>query len=686
MAERTSAADTVDRAETEVIETPATVRDDPHPRARLVVASALLLFVELAMIRWLGANVVHLSYFSNFVLLGSFLGGGLGFMRARGRNLTWTSPILLAALVAFVTFFPVEINQSSSQIIYFTSVKTSGLPIWLTLPVIFILSAAVMAGIGQAVSRFFLVLPALDAYRFDVLGSIIGIVAFTLLSFLRAPSLGWGVIAAIGYVAVMRWRPGLPVFAGLALIIGLLTYETVQPGISWSPYYKVKVQNANNGNTVHINVNGVPHQTIQTVAFRKRHGSVYIKPYKRLPNTGLDNVLIVGAGSGSDVALALSEGAQHIDAVEIDPRIRDIGVSRNPDHPYQDPRVSMHINDGRAFLQQTHAKYNLILFALPDSLTLVSGASSLRLESFLFTKEAMEVARDHLTPNGGFAMYNYYRQRWLVNRYAGTLRDVYGHPPCLDQVGTYGHLDALSIAMDSSQQQCVRTWHAKVANTPAPATDNRPFPYLKTRTIPRIYIIGILGILVASLLGLRLASRSPFRGIRSYTDLFFMGVAFLLLETKNVTGFALLFGTTWIVNAFVFGGVLVAVLAAVEYTRRWRTPPFWVVYVLLLLALAAAWLVPSSSLLAMSYAPRLIAAVALAFAPIFLANVAFAKRLAEVGDATVAFGANLIGAMIGGCVEYTSLAIGYRSLLIVVAVAYAVAFGFYARQRRALAV
>ena len=46
--------------------------------------------------------------------------------------------------------------------------------------------------------------------------------------------------------------------------------------------------------------------------------------------------------------------------------------------------------------------------------------------------------------------------------------------------------------------------------------------------------------------------------MRPYADLFFMGAAFLLLETKNVVQFALLFGTTWLVNALVFAGVLLA--------------------------------------------------------------------------------------------------------------------------------
>lgn len=116
-----------------------------------------------------------------------------------------------------------------------------------------------------------------------------------------------------------------------------------------------------------------------------------------------------------------------MDAVEIDPRLQQIGAQLHPAKPYDDPRVHVHINDGRAFLERTHTKYDLVVLALPDSLTLVSGASNLRLESYLFTRQAFEAARDHLAPNGAFVMYNYYRTSWLIDRFAGTLEDIYGH-------------------------------------------------------------------------------------------------------------------------------------------------------------------------------------------------------------------------------------------------------------------
>ena len=89
---------------------------------------------------------------------------------------------------------------------------------------------------------------------------------------------------------------------------------------------------------------------------------IYRTPYLRLPGNPLDDVLIIGAGSGSDVAIALSKQARHVDAVDIDPRILQIGVEQNPDRPYADKRVKMHTNDGRAFLESTGRKYDLVPF------------------------------------------------------------------------------------------------------------------------------------------------------------------------------------------------------------------------------------------------------------------------------------------------------------------------------------
>lgn len=642
-------------------------------KLRLILLSFLMLFVELALIRWLGANIVYLSYYSNFVLLGSFLGIGIGFLRARSKiNLFPWAPVTLALLVLFVLRFPVQISHTSGkQLIFFGALKTTGLPTWLMLPVIFLAVAAVMAMIGEGVARTFVQFKPLDAYRLDIAGSIVGIAAFSALSFFDAKPLAWGIIAALALLAAYGRRIGLIQLGALAGLAGLLTAQSLISHDIWSPYYRITVGARTPAQTIPIKVNGIPHQAITAAA---RRPAIFYRPYTQAPANPLNNVLVVGAGTGNDVAGALRMGARHVDAVEIDPMIYKLGTKLNSDRPYQSSRVTVHINDGRAFLSQTKKKYDLILFALPDSLTLVAGQSSLRLESYLFTLQAIESARAHLAPGTGvFAMYNYYRTTWLRDRLANTLDVAYGHAPCVNTVGMHQQqLSVLTISASPAAVHCVQTWH-RPAGVLAPSTDDHPFIYLASNTIPSFYLLTLALILLASLLLVRTVS-GPYRKMTGFADLFFMGAAFLLLETKSVVQFALLFGTTWFVNALVFAGVLLAVLAAVETSRRVVIRRPQLLYAGLLAALAVAWIVPQESLLSLTLVPRFALAVLIAFAPIFLANLVFTQRFRDVGDSTVAFAANLLGAMVGGVIEYLSLITGYRALLVVVAGLYGLAF------------
>lgn len=639
---------------------------------RLVVLSFLMLFVELALIRWLGSHVVYLSYFSNFVLLGSFLGIGVGFLRGKLKaDLFPWAGTALAFLIVFVLVFPVTINRSGSELVYFGGLA-KGLPMWVILPAIFLLVGVVMAAIAQGVARTFALFEPLEAYRLDILGSLAGITAFTVLSFLGAPPVVWGIVATVALAVLYGKSLRAVQAAALAGIVLLLWQDTRTPDQTWSPYYKISLFAPRAGVKV-LMVNNVPHQVIESMARRKRTEPVYFYPYRRIQSNPLNNVLIVGAGNGGDVAIALAAGAKHVDAVEIDPRIYQIGRQLNPDRPYENPRVTVHINDGRAFLQQTRSRYDLILFALPDSLMLVSGQSSLRLESYLFTSDAMRAARAHLTPGGAFGMYNFYRESWLIDRLANTLESTYRYAPCIDTFGAYDRFALLMAAPDPRKIRCSQTWAPSAGSRSASVSDDYPFPYLRSHSIPSLYLITIAGVLLASLLLIRGAA-GPLVQMTAYLDLFFMGAAFLLLETKNVVQFALLFGTTWVVNALVFFGILLSVFAAVEVARRVRVQNAALLYASLLLALLLAWSVPSETLLSLGLPLRFIAAVSLAFAPVFLANLVFAERFRDVGSSTVAFGANLLGAMVGGLLEYSSLLLGYRDLLIVIAVLYGLAF------------
>ncbi|TMF49950.1 MAG: spermidine synthase [Chloroflexi bacterium] len=653
------------------------------PRLRLVALSFLMLFLELALIRWVGSNVLYLSYFSNFILLASFLGIGLGFLRANsGRDLFRFAPIALAALVGFVRLFPVEIDRSGTELIFFGALGTrTGLPPFVTLPLLFLGVAGVMMLVGEGVARTFRQFPPLEAYRLDILGSLAGIIAFSLLGFLEAPPVVWGAVVAVGLFMLIDRRSALWQVPALAIMLTVLGLESVVATDSWSPYYKIRLIPQPSG-AITLLVNGIPHQTIEAASRKLDVVSIYGIPYTRMRATP-NNVLIVGAGTGDDVAIALRLGARHVDAVEIDPRIHTIGVQLNPDRAFQDPRVTSFVNDGRAFLEQTTRRYDLILFALPDSLTLVAGQSSLRLESYLFTAEAMQAARRHLTPEGAFGEYNYYREQWLIDRLAGTLQQVYGRAPCVDSVGEFGRLAVLMASSSATALQCPATWQPASPTTPPPATDDYPFLYLQARTIPDFYLLTLALILASALLLVRL-SAGTLGPMGRYLDLFCMGAAFLLLETKNVVQFALLFGTTWFVNSLVFVGILLAVYLAIEVARRVDLGPSWRLYLALLVALAVAWLVQPELLLKLAVVPRFVVAIVIAFAPVFLANLVFARRFRDVSASNLAFAANLLGAMVGGVLEYASLLTGYRALLILIAVLYAGAFALQRFQARRL--
>ncbi|HEV3294629.1 MAG TPA: hypothetical protein VG123_37075, partial [Streptosporangiaceae bacterium] len=217
-----------------------TAAESPRERAKLLFASFMMLFVELALIRWVTANNVFVTKATNFVLLASFLGIGIGFLNARSRRdyLRWT-PVALLLLVSFVLAFPVILQTLSGPHPFQGLHGSPALPQPVSLSVVFVLVVGVMAGLGQATARLFVGFRPLRAYRFDILGSLAGIAAFTGLSFLDQPPGTWGVIACAGLLVLLapriRWWQILAVGA----VATLLLLESVVPAQEWSPYNKL---------------------------------------------------------------------------------------------------------------------------------------------------------------------------------------------------------------------------------------------------------------------------------------------------------------------------------------------------------------------------------------------------------------------------------------------------------------
>jgi SAM-dependent methyltransferase len=657
-----------------------------RPPVRLILTATSLLFVELLLIRWIPANVIYVGYFRNFLLMASFLGIGVGILWGRDPKRVQLSPFgpLLLGLVVLVTQFRVSIELTSPDEIFFGLSESKGADInFLVLPGLVVIATMIMAGLAVPLGGLLRAMPPLKAYSIDIAGSMTGIALFTLLSATGTPPIVWFSVVAI-LISLLGLGVGLSrgslVTAGSLAAVLAIVGLGMPAGQVWSPYYRIDQYDSHGIQA--INVNGIPHQAMWPLP---PSDPFYEQVYRWFPERTYDNVLIVGAGSGTDVAVALKRGAKHVDAVEIDARIQEIGVRDHPNRPYDDPRVTRINDDGRAFLRRTTNKYDLVVFALPDSLTLVSTSANLRLESFLFTSEAFSEVRDRLAPDGIFVMYNFYREDWLPQKIAGMLEGSFGSPPIVRiHGGTAATLAAgpLVAGLNGAPPPGDQVDTLDLASAPAAATDDWPFLYLKDRFIAPYYGLAIAIIIAfAVLLVARAAARSG-TSVRQFSPHFFvLGVAFLLLETKSIATFSLLFGTTWVVNSLVFFAVLASVLAAILVNQRVRfRNPVWL-YAGLFGSLALAIALPPVQLLLDPPWLRYVVAATLAFAPIFFANLVFSYSFRDTKAADMAFASNLLGAVVGGAVEYVALVTGYSWLLFLVGGLYLLAWALASNVR-----
>jgi hypothetical protein len=650
---------------------------------RLVLTSGTLLFVELVLLRWIPANVTYIGFFSNFLLMASFLGIGVGILVGRRfANVAWSPfPGLLLLVVGLILGAKLDVQLRATNEIFFGLSESHAADVnFAVLPLVFVLVAAVMGALALPLGLLLRSMPPLRAYALDIAGSIGGIGLFSALSVVSLqPPVWFGVLALLLTGLALARRPNRFSLINAAFMLatfGLVLGATAS-GDLWSPYYRISVERPA-GSDATISVNGIPHQAMHAVpADPSVAEPFYDQVYQWFPGRTFAHALVIGAGSGTDTAYALANKVQAIDAVEIDPRILELGEREHPDRPYADQRVRRYVDDGRAFLRSSSERYDLIVFALPDSLTLVSTSANLRLESFLFTREAFASARDHLAPNGVFVLYNYYRQPWLLEKITAMLADVFGTEPLVRQydapIGSAAVLAATATAFPASRQAAPVS-AAGVSEAPAAATDDWPFLYLRDRVIGPYYLVALAFILLVAGLATVLGARLVAAPLAAFSPHFFLlGAAFLLLETRSLTIFSLLFGTTWTVNALAFAAILVSVLLAIAMNAVTR-PPRLVLFSGLAVALIIAYVLPPSALLFDPVWLRYLAAAVIAFAPVFFANLVFTASFRDSKTADMAFASNLIGAMVGGVLEYAALVTGYQALLILVAVLYAAAY------------
>jgi hypothetical protein len=436
-----------------------------------------------------------------------------------------------------------------------------------------------------------------------------------------------------------------------------------------------------------LDVNDTFYQRIQNLspAFLQQHTDVWPEAQDtaylgynliyRIVTPAPANVLIVGAGTGNDVAAALRNGARHVDAVEIDPAIVAIGRQIHPERPYADPRVSVFVDDARSFLKKTTRRYDLVWFGALDSHTLASSFSNLRIDNYVYTVESFREARDLLTDDGLLAVVFATEKPFIGLRLSDMLAAAFGSPPCSffsPEITGFGgggggptflaardgRLSA-RLAADERVQRIVTERGLRYEGSVPLGTDDWPYLYLESRTIPRLYII-VMGIL---LVGALLAAR---RFVGDYRNLdwpfFAMGAAFLLVEVQSVSKMAMLFGSTWVVNAVVISCVMVTILLANAYAAWRPARSLWPFYLGLVGALAVNLVFPFRSLLFLPGFVKGICAGGIMALPVLFSGVIFASVFSRSREPSKSLGANILGAIAGGACEALSFVIGINAL------------------------
>jgi SAM-dependent methyltransferase len=673
-------------------------------RGRLLLISIVSLYLELMLIRWLPTQVRILAYFNNVILISCILGLGLGALMAPRRTPRALSPVLLLAalMVLALLYHGLGVRLPLANADYFlwnglSRAATGTAWQYVALFLFFALNTALLVPVGQILGREFDAQPPLYAYLLNVAGALVGICLFAFFSLFSLPPVWWFGVGLLLLLPLLRLDG--PTVAGAVLVLALAGAGLLEPDTYWSPYYRITTQEITLDGRVaghEVRVNEDSHQqafdlsgrydSIQELRTRR---AIYDEPYRfRRPDT----VLVLGAGTGNDVAAALRAGARYVDAVEIDPVILSLGRTLHPERPYDEPRVHQWNAEARTFLRRTPRRYDAIVLGYVDSHSLFSAMSSVRLDNFLYTAEAFEELRRHLTADGILAVTFTVHEQWIADRLHGLMTRTFGTPPLAFQgakssssgtvflggpVVTHQQVTYMPyhpgkptsdgshtwIYEDNAEGYLAPTVFSRGADLP---TDDWPYLYLRVPSVPANYLLCMLGLLVLS--GVTVVRTTGLRRVR--WGFFFLGAAFLLVETKAMTELAIFLGSTWTVNFFVIATVLLLIMLGTFWVLRSRLPTTRAAYLGLVGVLLGTYAVPVHGLLGWDSPLRDVVAVILLCLPLFAAAIIFARQLATEPEPSAALGSNLLGALAGGVLEYSSMAYGLRSLYVLALLLY----------------
>jgi hypothetical protein len=678
--------------------------DEVNVRQRvilLILVSILGLFFELVLIRLLGSEIKVFAFLKNVVLIGAFLGLGMGFFLSRQR--VGLLPLFLpgaALLIASVALGGINGQLTHTVLpggdelvllgLSFKNLQPTSLllrvltwvPYYAITLLYFLFVVLIFIPVGQYTGKCMRAFAPIPSYTLNLAGSLAGTLLFALVSFLWAAPLVWFLLVALLALPLVRFSSGWLRWINIISALTLVILQGLPGSTVWSPYNKLVVSplmgQDSNGQAFQwgyqLGVGEYYYQDLIDLSdeFFDSHKDIpleyryseYEVPYAFIQP---EKVLILGAGTGNDVSAALRRGAQQVDAVDIDPGIIEFGKRLHPEQPYASGRVTTYANDARAFLKNSKGQYDLVLFGLLDSQQVLSAFGSVRLDNFVYTVEGMSDAFARVKPDGLLIVTFELFEPWMGERIAGVLEQASGQTPVVLNAH-HGTVFIVRKGIPLSQAE-VEQALVKLGGVVQPlpldstgialTTDNWPYLYMRERTIPFAYWT-ILPLLALASIGLSRRVLGTDWNIQ--WRFFFLGAAFMLMEVRIIAQVALLFGSTWVVNAAAITAVLVMATLSNLLIARLKVENIRLWGILLLGTLAVSSLIPATTFLSLGQGTGgMLAALMLAL-PIFFAGMVFSGSLKRTESIDTAMASNLLGAILGGFVEYLTLLLGIGSL------------------------
>jgi SAM-dependent methyltransferase len=662
----------------------------------IVLVTMLSLLLELVLIRWLASVFPVYSFYKNFTMLACFLGLGAGYAVAERQPCT---PALVLPMLALFVLVITLLRYDTGELYLIFSIgwlSNFDLPVYLLLGASFVICACICYPVGQLCGKLLRSSNSLNAYGLNLAGSVLGVIALFVMSLYWLPPVIWfAVTGGILLLFVLGRDEYLPAgIASFCVLLAILAWP-VQPGTQriYSPYQLLE-RTAKDDGLMQILSGGSYYQKVYNFADNRRgqesNADRFVRAYYEFPynfKQAPERVAIVGAGSGNDVATALRMGAAHVDAIEIDPAIAFLGRSYHPERPYDDPRVTLSINDARNFFRTANQQYDLIIYGVLDSHTALSHASNLRVDSYVYTREGIAEAFRLLRPGGVLSISFTLVNDALGFKLSKILSDLPGAGKPLAVRVRYDNAKTTAFVVKKGQAVTVPDANAFASigftdvseyfSRPYPdsavPTDDWPFFYMVERSFPVTYMIALAMVLLLSYVFVRKTIGFTDPIDRDYLPFFFLGSGFMLVETKAITELGLHLGGTWFVIAAAILLVLIMAFLANLIVRRTARKLAGPAYLGLFISLLVGYGLATSHG-QWTFGPplmQLALSCLVLTVPLFFAGIIFSSLIGEAEiNISTAFAYNLMGALFGGVMEYNSMYFGFAFL-------YLLAFGFY---------